>query len=147
MYPRNRRVIRTDLLRLNMEKIRSAVAPQVKVMAVVKADAYGHGACEAARAFMQGGADMLAVASVSEGTSLRRNGITAPILVLGAVTEEDVAEGIHENLIQTVCSAEMVRLCEKASAILSKQTEVHLKIDTGMGRIGVRTKEELDTVI
>ena len=146
MHPRNRRVIRTDLLRKNMEKIRGTVAPQVKVMAVVKADAYGHGFFEAARAFIEGGADMLAVASVAEGTKLRQNGIAVPILVLGAVTAEDAAEGVAEGLIQTVCSAEMVRLCEMAAAEQNKQTEVHLKIDTGMGRIGVRTEEELKAV-
>ena len=146
MHPRNRRVIRTDLLRENMRRIRNAVDPNVKVMAVVKADGYGHGAAETAIAALEGGADMLAVASVAEGTMLRRQGIIAPILVLGAVTAEDVREGADHSLIQTVCSPEMVALCEKAASGLKKQTEVHLKIDTGMGRIGVRTEAELKAV-
>ena len=146
MHPRNRRVIRTDLLRENMCRIRSAVDPNVKVMAVVKADGYGHGAAETAIAALEGGADMLAVASVAEGTMLRRQGITAPILVLGAVTAEDVREGADHSLIQTVCSPQMVALCEEAASGLGKQTEVHLKIDTGMGRIGIRTEAELKTV-
>ena len=146
MQPRNRRVIRTDLLRDNMYRIRGAVDPKVKVLAVVKADGYGHGAAETAIAALEGGADMLAVASVSEGTMLRRNGITAPILVLGAVTASDVQEGVDHTLIQTVCSPEMVRLCEEAASAAGKQTEVHLKIDTGMGRIGVRTEDELKAV-
>ena len=146
MRPRNRRVIRTDLLRENMRRIRSAVEPTVKVLAVVKADGYGHGAAETAIAALEGGADMLAVASVAEGTMLRHQGIKAPILVLGAVTAEDVREGADHSLIQTVCSPEMVKLCEKAAAGLKKQTEVHLKIDTGMGRIGVRTETELKAV-
>ena len=94
----------------------------------------------------KGGADMLAVASVAEGTMLRRQGITAPILVLGAVTAEDVREGADHSLIQTVCSPQMVALCEEAASGLGKQTEVHLKIDTGMGRIGIRTEAELKTV-
>ena len=139
-------MIRTDLLRENMRRIRNAVDPNVKVMAVVKADGYGHGAAETAIAALEGGADMLAVASVAEGTMLRRQGITAPILVLGAVTAEDVREGADHSLIQTVCSPEMVALCEKAASGLKKQTEVHLKIDTGMGRIGVRTEAELKAV-
>ncbi len=147
MRPRNRRIIRTDYLRDNMKRIRSAVNAGAKVMAVVKADGYGHGGPEAARAALEGGAEYLAVASVAEGITLRRSGITAPILVLGAVTEEDVGKGVENGLIQTVCSEEMVRLCESASGSLKKQTEVHLKIDTGMGRIGVRNEEEKKNVL
>lgn len=146
MRSRNQRIIRTDFLRDNMKRIRCAVDAGAKVMAVVKADGYGHGGPEAARAALEGGAEYLAVASVSEGTSLRHSGIKAPILVLGAVTEEDVSEGIENGLIQTVCSEEMVRLCEEAADAIHKQTEVHLKIDTGMGRIGVRNEEEKKAV-
>ena len=147
MHPRNRRVIRTDLLQENMHRIRNAVPPGVKVMAVVKADGYGHGAAETARAAIAGGADMLAVAAVAEGSFLRRSGITAPILVLGAVTAADVAEGVENGLIQTVCSPEMLLLCENAASALKKQTEVHIKIDTGMGRIGVRNGDELKALL
>ena len=146
MQPRNQRVIRTDFLRDNMRKIRDSVAPDVKIMAVVKADGYGHGAKETAQAALEGGADFLAVASVSEGTVLRNCGISAPVLVLGAVTAADVREGIESGLIQTICSPEMVFLCEAAAAELGKQTEVHLKVDSGMGRIGIRNKEELNDV-
>jgi len=147
LTPRNRRIIRTDFLRENMKKIRSAVPAKVKLLAVVKADGYGHGAVETSRAALEGGADMLAVATVSEGIQLRNNGILCPVLVLGAVTATDVMDGTEYGLIQTVCSADMVQLCENAASVLNKQTEVHLKIDTGMGRIGVRTEEELDIVM
>ena len=142
MRPRNRRVIRTDLLRENMRKIRSIVPESAKVLAVVKADGYGHGAAETARAALEGGAEYLAVASVAEGTMLRHCGITAPILVLGAVTAADVSEGVENGLIQTVCSPDMVKLCENAAAAAGKETEVHIKIDTGMGRIGIRPDSE-----
>ena len=90
---------------------------------------------------------MLAVASVDEGVLLRKDGITIPILVLGAVTANDVQKGVENDLIQTVCSPEMVMMCENAAIITGKQAEVHLKIDTGMGRIGVRTKDERDEVL
>ena len=100
-------------------------------------EAYGEMA-----AALRGGADMLAVASVQEGIQLREKTIGAPILVLGAVTGADAAAGVEYGLIQTVCSPEMVRLCEQSAAALGKTAEVHLKIDTGMGRIGVRTPEE-----
>ena len=147
MTPRNRRVIDLAQLKDNMAQIRRATNPAAKVLAVVKADGYGHGAAEVSRAALAGGADMLAVASVAEGTLLRTRGIRAPILVLGAVLAADVAEGVENDIIQTVCSPEMVRLCEKAAAKAGKQTEVHLKIDTGMGRIGVRNREERDAVL
>lgn len=146
MRPRNRRVIRTDLLRENMRRIREIVPAETKIMAVVKADGYGHGSAETARAAVEGGAEYLAVASVEEGIFLRHGGISVPILVLGAVTESDVRDGVENGLIQTVCSPNMVRLCECAAAAAEKKTEVHLKIDTGMGRIGVRNTEEAKSV-
>ena len=147
MIPRNRRVVDLAAIEENMRRIRSAVPPAARMMAVVKADGYGHGAAETARAAIRGGADMLAVACVSEGAELRNSGITVPILVLGAVTETEAAEGVRYGLTQTVCTADMVRWCERAAALLQKETEVHLKIDTGMGRIGVRTEEERDAVL
>lgn len=147
MIPRNRRVIDLSAIEENMRLLRSVVPSSAKMMAVVKADGYGHGAAETARAAIRGGADMLAVASSGEGRQLREQGIDIPILVLGAVTENDASEGVRYRLTQTVCSVEMVRWCEKAARELQKQTEVHLKIDTGMGRIGVRTAAERDAVL
>ena len=139
MLSRNRRVVDLKILENNMRLIRSAVPASAKVMAVVKADGYGHGAVETAKAAARGGAEMLAVASVGEGKQLRESGI--------AVTEADVGEGVFYHLIQTVCSPEMVEWCEKGAGKLQKQTEVHLKIDTGMGRIGVRNETERDRVL
>ena len=147
MIPRNRRIIDLAAIEYNMRQLRSAIPSSVRMMAVVKADGYGHGAGDTARAAVRGGADMLAVASAGEGEQLRKEGITIPILVLGAVTEADVCTGVQNNLIQTVCTPEMVLLCEKTAEEMGKQTEVHLKIDTGMGRIGVRTTQERDAVL
>lgn len=147
MIPRNRRIIDLSAIEENMRLLRSAVPSSARMMAVVKADGYGHGSAETARAAIRGGADMLAVASAGEGKHLRQCGIAEPVLVLGAVTETDVAEAVEYNLIQSVCSAKMVRLCEEAAAALGKQTEVHLKVDTGMGRIGVRSKPEKKAVL
>lgn len=147
MIPRNIRIVDLSALEGNMRAIRSAVPAHTKVLAVVKADGYGHGAAETARAAIKGGADMLAVAAVSEGIQLRKSGIAAPILVLGAATAADVLQGIAYDLIQTVCSEQMVRLCEEAARELKKQTEVHLKIDTGMGRIGIRNESDRDIIL
>ena len=145
--PRNRRTILPDNIRRNMELIRSSVPAGTRIMAVVKADGYGHGAAEVSRAAISGGADMLAVASVEEGVRLRRAGFAVPVLVLGAVTKADVSEGIDSGLIQTVCTPEMVEMCEMAAKAAGKTAEVHLKVDTGMGRIGIRTPEERDYTI
>ena len=147
MIPRNRRIIDLSEIEFNMRQLRAAVPSTARMMAVVKADGYGHGAADTARAAIRGGADMLAVASAGEGKQLRAQGIEAPILVLGAVTETDVCTGVENGLIQTVCSLRMVRLCEKAADAMQKQTEVHLKFDTGMGRIGIRTAQERDEVV
>ena len=99
MISRNRRIIDLSAIENNMRLLRSVTPPSAKMMAVVKADGYGHGAAETAEAAIRGGADMLAVASVGEGKSLRENGLSVPILVLGAVTETDAAEGVIHNLI------------------------------------------------
>lgn len=147
MIPRNRRIIDLSAIEENMRLLRSVTPSDAQMMAVVKADGYGHGAAETAMAAIRGGADMLAVASVGEGIKLRDNGISVPILVLGAVTEADSSEGVANRLILTVCSPEMVRWCEQAASKAGIQTEVHLKIDSGMGRIGVRTESERDDVL
>ena len=145
--PRNRRVVWPDRIEENMRLIRNSLPAGTKALAVVKADGYGHGAATTARAALAGGADMLAVACVGEGTALRKDGIIAPILVLGAVTAEDAGEGIDSGLIQTICSPEMAAIIENEAAARGIQAEVHLKFDTGMGRIGVRTAKERDDVL
>ena len=147
MNARNIRIIDPAMIEHNMNLIRQSVSPHVKIMAVVKADGYGHGALQTAEASIRGGADMLAVASVHEGVELRRGGIHVPILVLGAVTAADVQEGVDSDLIQTVCSPGMIDLCQEAAVLSGKKAEVHLSVDTGMGRIGVRNDRERDGVL
>lgn len=147
MNGRIRREILLPALAHNARVIHDSLPRGVRMLAVVKADGYGHGAARTAQTALENGADMLAVATVREGQELREAGITAPILVLGAAMRDDAEEGIRSGLIQTVCSPDMVCLCEEAAARCSKQTEVHLKLDTGMGRIGVRTEEETLAVL
>ncbi len=147
MEPRNWRTVDARAIRHNMELLRGITPQSARMLAVVKADGYGHGAETAARAALAGGADMLAVASVDEGITLRRAGIDADILVLGAVTAGDAAEGVEEELTQTVCDPDMVELCAREARRLERAARVHLKVDTGMGRIGVRTAGERDAVL
>ena len=147
MAPRNIRIVDLRAVRKNLKLIRGSVPASVRIMAVVKADAYGHGARECAKAVLESGADALAVASVKEGAELRDGDIGAPILVLGAVTQEDVLQGVEAGLVQTVCTPEMVLLCAEAARLTHRDAMVHLKIDTGMGRIGIKTMEERDAVL
>ena len=147
MTPRNIRIIDPAAIESNMRNIRAAVPPTSKVLGVVKADGYGHDAVKTAQACIRGGAEMLAVAAVKEGIQLRNSGISVPILVLGAVMEDDVQEGVEHELIQTVCSPEMIDMCENAAVKTGRSASVHIKTDTGMGRIGVRNELEMKGVI
>lgn len=146
-YRRNYRVIDLEILRENVRLIRQSVDADVQLMAVVKADAYGHGIVQTAKATLDAGADALAVALVEEGEALRLAGVSAPILVLGATSPEEAIGGVQLGLTLTVCDEAMVRSVEKACVQESKECSVHLKIDSGMSRIGARTESEVQQVL
>lgn len=129
-------------IRHNVGVMKSHIAGGARFLAVVKADAYGHGAVPVAKAALEAGADMLAVAIPEEGIELREAGIAAPILVLGGI-EESAAEAVVQNdLTQVVFDERRIRALAQAGQKLGRCAEVHLKLDTGMNRIGVRTAEE-----
>jgi len=109
-----------------------------EVIAVVKADAYGHGAVEMARLFESLHVSYLAVACVQEGAELRENGIEAPILVLGTTAPENVAEALMLDLTLAVHSPESAKTISELAHECGKTAKVHVKIDTGMSRIGFR---------
>lgn len=131
----------------NMRMIRSKVPASAHVLAVVKADAYGHGLVPVAETALQNGADHLAVAITEEGDALRQAGVRAPILVLGATTPASALQGVACDLTLTVCDADMIRWVEKATDALGTVGSVHLKLDTGMSRIGCRNAQEVRTVL
>lgn len=116
----------------NCRQARELVGSGVDVMAVVKADAYGHGAVAAARAFVTGGAAALGVSTVEEGVELRRAGITAPIVVLGGVFRGEGAAVAEHALEAAVWSLGCARALAAAGPVA-----VHVKIETGMGRLGI----------
>ena len=129
-------------IRHNVGVMKSHVAGGARFLAVVKADAYGHGAVPVAKAALEAGADMLAVAIPEEGIELRVAGVAAPILVLGGI-EESAAEAVVQNdLTQVVFDERRIRALAQAGQKLGRCAKVHLKLDTGMNRIGVRTAEE-----
>ena len=123
----------------NVRQIRGLLAPSTKIMAVVKADAYGHGSIDIARTLTNLGVEWLAVATVTEGIELRQAGIFAPILVLGAINSEMQVHAIAKwDLQPTICSIAQATVISKAIATLdpSAVLNVHLKLDTGMSRLG-----------
>ncbi|WP_438420206.1 alanine racemase [Bacillus siamensis] len=138
-----------DAIKKNVRAIRRHIPKKSKIMAVVKANAYGHGSVEVARQALESGASELAVASVEEGIVLRRAGIKAPILVLGFTALSCVKKSAVWNI---TLSAFQVSWVKKANQILEKEADskrlsIHINVDTGMGRLGVRTEEDLLAVV
>jgi alanine racemase len=130
-----------DRFQRNLEAIRAAAAGGCRVLLVVKADAYGHGATEIARHAVANGVSMLGVATLHEGIELRGAGITAPIVVLSPALLSEVDEIIEHRLTPCVATPEFaVRLSDRCVAhqILSR---IHVEVDTGMGRTGVSDGE------
>ena len=129
--------IEVDLNRLvnNLKLIRRQTNNR-PVMAVVKANAYGHGLIEAARLYEKLGVEWLAVAVPEEGIQLRNSGLTTPILVFGGVLRHQIPEMIDNHLDHTVSSMENLQWTEMAIRKTGKNARVHLKFDTGMERIG-----------
>jgi alanine racemase len=130
----------------NTRHIKSLVGPNVQVMAALKADAYGHGALKVARTVLHNGASMLGVATVSEAAPLREANITAPILVFGYVPLWQMREAICLDVSVTLYSTETAYALSRAALDLSKMVKVHVKIDTGMGRLGIH-HEQLNEII
>ena len=147
MTDRTLQTIDLAILAENLRAIRQAVPASARLLAVVKSDAYGHGAVQTAQTVLNAGADALAVAAAEEGMELRRAGITAPVLILGALIQGSEADCVSHGLTQAVCTPEMVRRLESAAAKLHQAVSVHLKLDTGMSRIGCRTPEEVRSVL
>ncbi|HHT9152837.1 MAG TPA: alanine racemase [Candidatus Hypogeohydataceae bacterium YC40] len=125
----------------NLREIRHKIGRGVKVLAVVKSDAYGHGAREAGLLLERCGAEMLGVASVEEGAYLRRNGIRLPILVLGCIFPEEIEAFFHYSLTPNLCEPALARTFSHHSVRLGQALRVHIKVDTGMGGLGLRVQE------
>lgn len=134
-----------DAIAYNVGELRKKLHPENKLIAVVKANGYGHGALQVARTALRSGANYLAVAFLDEAISLRKQGITAPILVLGASRPKDVMTAIKYKVTLTVYYKDWL---EEAVQFLNKDDSltIHLKLDTGMGRIGVRNEQEIQSI-
>ena len=125
-------------LAANFQKIKTRVSPAARVMAIVKANAYGHGAVACARTLASASAEWFGVALPEEGIELRASGITQPILCLAGYWPGQAALCIQHRLTPVVFRLEMIESLNKAAANAGVVVDVHLKVDTGMGRLGVR---------
>jgi alanine racemase len=135
----------TDALAHNAALFRRLVPPPARLLAVVKADAYGHGLVLASRAFLAGGADVLGVHSLAEAVRLRAAGVAAPILVLGPLTADEAAVAARLDAELTVVSLEMAREIA-AAATGGRELRVHLKLETGVQRQGIVPAELAETL-
>lgn len=127
----------------NTAKIRERVGKRTKIMAVVKADAYGHGAIPVSKVLVDCGIDYLGVATLEEAVELRQNGIVCPILVMGIVSPSLAEVFLQFDLTATVSSLDIVQALFSTALIHRRRVKVHLKVDTGLGRIGVSPKDAL----
>jgi alanine racemase len=130
-----------DSLAANFNSIKQRVSPTARVMAVVKANAYGHGAMECARRLQKEGAEWFGVALPEEAIELRESGIVQPILSLGGFWSGQAAECIQQKITPVVYRVDMIESMNQAARDAGVVADVHVKVDTGMGRLGVRVDQ------
>ena len=134
-------IIHLDYLRENIEAARKKAGPNTKICLPVKADAYGHGSVAISRCALDAGVEYLAVSDLGEGAELRAAGITAPILVLSQALPEELPGIVSLELSPIVSDGEFIEEAVRAARQEKKRLSVHLKVDTGMGRLGCRPED------
>nr|WP_317358420.1 alanine racemase [uncultured Tyzzerella sp.] len=140
--------INLDNIAYNVANIRKTIDKKTKIMAIVKADAYGHGAIEVAKTALYNGADWLGVAIIDEAIELRKNNIFEPILILGHTIEHKLLQVIKYNITQTVFSYDMAKKLSDEAKKIEKTVDIHIKIDTGMSRLGFLPNDKtIDEII
>lgn len=133
--------VNLENLKHNCRVVKQLVGDQVKVAAVVKANGYGHGAVEVSKACLEAGADYLTVAMLSEAMELRDAGFTCPILIMGWTPAEGYALAIEQNISMTLYNLQEAEEMNQQALALGKKAKVHLKLDTGMSRLGFQADE------
>ncbi len=128
--------INLDAIQNNISKIKSTLSPKTKLMAIVKADAYGHGFFEVASTLASNGADAFGVATTDEAIQLRNAGITNPILILGVIFRDDLKRIIQNDIMPVVFGYRFAKSISDTAVALGKTAKIHIKLDTGMSRIG-----------
>ena len=140
--------INLDAVCNNINEIRQVIKPGTKIMAVIKADGYGHGASHIAAALNDIGVEAFAIAILEEGVDLRRRGIEKPLLILGYTPMEQYADLVKYDISQTVFEYSMAEEISKQAVKQGKNGKIHIKIETGMNRIGFPdTADSIDTIV
>ncbi|MFH1422024.1 MAG: alanine racemase [Planctomycetota bacterium] len=139
-------VIDLGKVKRNIKKISQNLSGHVRIMAVVKANAYGHGAVQVGKAALKTGATMLGVGDSTEAIELREACIDAPILILGAICDEEIEALIDYQISCSVHSLERIRLLNKEAERRDRTLTVNVNIDTGMGRLGVKPENAIDLI-
>ena len=134
--------INLDNLAYNIKATRKYINKDTLIMAIVKANAYGHGAIASSRIFLENGADRLGVSILREGIELRKAGIEAPILLLNYTPQDQYKYIVEYDLIQTIYRYEDAEALSKVALSMGKTMKIHIKIDTGMSRIGFLPGQE-----
>lgn len=133
-------------IKSNFHTLKKIAGSDTKMLCVVKADAYGHGMIEVARLLEKEGTDLLGVASIGEGILLRRSGIKKPILIFENALPQNAHFILEHRLTATVCTIELAEALNKAALKRKSSVAVHIKIDTGMGRLGIWHEEALQFI-
>jgi alanine racemase len=136
-----------DAISHNIRQVQARLSKKTEIMAIVKADAYGHGVLEVVNRAQAEGVNWLGVATVEEGIKLRQAGVKLPILILGTVLGEQLPQIVEHDLIPPVYTYETARkISQLAEQKDKKEIKVHIKIDTGMGRIGIRPPAAVEMI-
>ena len=135
-----------DAIAKNTRNIKKLIGKNKELMAVVKGNAYGHDVLEIVPIFLKNGATRLAVARLEEGIFLRKAGIDVPILVLGATLKEEAETALMHDITTSACNISFIKKMNELSLKLKKKAKIHLKIDTGMGRLGVKPEKAVDFI-
>ncbi len=139
--------VNLDNIQKNLEAVKRVLPENTEIMGIVKANAYGHGALEVSSFLQETGITRFGVASVGEAVELRKNGITGSILVLGELFKENAQLALDYDIECTVANFETAKYLSELASKSEKKASIHIKIDTGMGRIGFRTTDdELETI-
>jgi alanine racemase len=133
-----------DAIAFNLQAVKKHVGERVKIIAVVKANAYGHGAAPAAKAALEAGADMLAVHRAIEGVALRQAGLRAPILVMGYTPPDGAELVVEHRLTPSLMTLEFAQALSGQASAWGERIPVHVKVDTGLSRYGLLPEEVVD---
>ena len=133
--------VNLEAFRHNLRIVKHLAGSNATTMAIIKADAYGHGAVPCARAALKEGINYFGVGIIQEGIELRENGVSSPILILGGISPDEIEDLIKFNLSTSLSTLTLAKAISKKAEYACKKVNVHIKINTGMGRSGFNPED------